>query len=164
VAKLPRGDVPDTFTALHFVDAKGRYALHHARAWYVTGQTDTHLVLRLVERGEFVAQATITVWRKVDPGKHSTIDEFRKAVGQSPGWVAGKTVTDGELPTGEGRWLYRTMVDGKIDDQPAVQTFYLLAGPRGDQVAVTVVTRPDKAKVVGTRDLDLVKAIELGKK
>ena len=65
---------------------------------------------------------------------------------------------------GEGRWLFRTTVEGKIDDQPAIQTFYLLAGPQGDQVAVTVVVRPDKVRAVASRDLELVKAIEFGKK
>jgi hypothetical protein len=150
-------------TDLRFADPKGRYHITHPRGWYVTGQTDDHLVLRLVDRGEFVAQATVTAWRKVEPGKHSTVEEFRKAVAQTPGWVAGKTTSEGELPLGDGRWLYRTVVEGKIDDQAAIQSFFLLAGGRGDQVAVTIVARPEKLRLVGTRDVDLVKAIEFGK-
>jgi len=164
IAKLPDGDVPVKFTDLRLADAKGRYHMTHTRGWYVTGQSDLHLVLRLVERGEFIAQATVTAWRKVEPGKHSTVDEFRKAVADTPGWVAGKTVSEGELPAGEGRWLYRTMVEGKIADQPAVQSFFILAGPQGDQVAVTVVAKPDKLRAIGDRDVDLVKGIEFGKK
>ena len=163
IARLPAATESKT-TSLRYSDPKGRYHLNYPRGWYVTGQTDAHLVLRLVEQGEFVAQATVTSWRKVEPGKHSTIEEFRKAVADAPGWVAGKTLSEGELPAGTGRWLYRTTLQGKIDDQPAVQSFYLLAGPQGDQVAVTVVARPDKLKLVGTRDVDLVKAIEFGKK
>ena len=168
VANLPGRDVPAKLTELRQSDAKGRYRLTHPRGWYVTGQTDYHLVLRLVERGELVAQATITAWRTVEPGKHSTIEEFKKAVADVPGWVAGKIVTEGELPAGgdgrDGHWLYRQTVEGKIDNQPAIQTFYLLAGPRGDQVAVTVIVKPEMVKVVGSRDVELVRAIELGKK
>jgi hypothetical protein len=164
VAKLPDGSPSPKSTDLRLSDPKGRYHVTYARGWYVTGQTDTHLVLRLVERGEFVAQATVTAWRKVDSGKHSTVEEFRKAVADAPGWVAGKTVSEGELSAGDGRWLYRTIVEGKIDDQPAVQTFFLLAGPQGDQVAVTVVAKPDKLKLVGSRDVELVRGIEFGKK
>jgi hypothetical protein len=169
LANLPGRDVPSRFTDLRLADAKGRYRLSHPRGWYVTGQTDDHLVLRLVDRGELVAQATITAWRKVEPGKHSTIEEFRKAVADTPGWVAGKTVTEGELPAGgmgdmgSGRWLYRQTVEGKIDNQPAIQTFYLLAGPKGDQVAVTVIVKPEMVRVIGTRDVELVRAIDLGK-
>ena len=164
LANLPQRDLPAKFTDLRLADIKGRYRLTHPRGWYVTGQTDHHLVLRLVERGELVAQATITAWRTVEPGKHSTIEEFRKAVADVPGWVAGKTIADGELPAGDGRWLYRQTVEGKIDNQPAIQSFYLLAGPKGDQVAVTVIVKPDLVKVLGTRDVDLVRAIEVGKK
>jgi hypothetical protein len=164
VAKLPGAEGSAKFSALRHADPKGRYHLTHARDWYVTGQTDTHLVLRLVEKGEFVAQATVTVWRKVEAGKHTPADEFKKAVADAPGWAAGKTLTEGELPAGDGRWLYRLAQEGKIDGQPAVQTVYLLAGPQGDQVAVTVVVKPEQLKAVGPRDAELVKAIEFGKK
>jgi hypothetical protein len=164
LGKLPDGDVPPKLTLLRHSDQKGRYHITHARDWYLTGQTDTHTMLRLVEKGEFVAQATVMAWRKVDAGKHSPAEEFKKAVAIAPGWEPGKTITEGELPAGEGRWLFRLTVEGKIDGQPVVQTFYLLAGPQGDQVAVAVVAKPDKLRVVGTRDADLVKAIEFGRK
>ncbi|MBA4186699.1 MAG: hypothetical protein C0467_01650 [Planctomycetaceae bacterium] len=164
VAKIPEGDVPATMTALRHADVKGRYTLLHSRDWHVTGQTDTHLVLRLLDRGEFVAQATLSVWRKVEPGQHMAADDFKKAIAGAPGWVQTKVVTDGELPMTAGRWLYRLMAEGKMDELPVVQTFYLLAGPQGDQLGVTVAMKPDQVKAVGTRDLDLVKAIEFGKK
>jgi hypothetical protein len=54
-------------------------------------------------------------------------------------------------------------VEGKIDNQPAIQSFYLLAGPKGDQVAVTVIVKPEMVKLLGTRDVELVRAIEFGK-
>ncbi|MBA4062737.1 MAG: hypothetical protein C0501_03350 [Isosphaera sp.] len=157
-AKLP------AVTDLRHADPKGRYALTHSRAWHVTGQTDAHLVLRLVDRGEFVAQATVGVWKKAAAGGHSSADDFKKAVADTPGWVSGKVLADGELPAGPGRWLYRVSAEGKLDGVPVVQTVYLLAGPGGDQVAVTVSVPPEKAKAVGGRDLDLVKAIEFGKR
>lgn len=164
IGKLPEGDVAAKLTELRLSDPKGRYQITHARDWYVTGQTDTHLVMRLIAKGEFVAQATVMAWRKVDVGKHTPAEEFKKAVAIAPGWEQGKALAEGELPAGEGRWLYRTAFEGKIDGQPVVQTFYLLAGPQGDQVAVTVVAKPDKLRAVGTRDVDFVKAIEFGKK
>jgi hypothetical protein len=45
-----------------------------------------------------------------------------------------------------------------------VQSFYLLAGPEGEQIAVTVAAKPDKLKAIGSRDLDLVNSIEFGTK
>jgi hypothetical protein len=149
-------------TDLRHADPKGRYTLTHSRDWHATGQTDAHLVLRLVDRGEFVAQATVGVWKKAAAGGHSSADDFKKAVADTPGWAPGKVLADGELPAGPGRWLYRVSAEGKLDGVAVVQTCYLLAGPGGDQVAVTVSAPPGKA--VGGRDLGLVKAIEFGKR
>ncbi len=164
LASIPEGNLPTRFTDLRHIDSKGRYQLLHAREWHVTGQTETHLIMRLLDRGDFVAQATVTVWNKMEPGKHLSIEEFKKAVASAPGWTPGKTLFDGELAAPGGRWLYQLKVEGKMEDVPVVQTFYLLAGPQGDQVAVTVAAKPDKAKAIGNRDLNLVNAIEFGKK
>jgi len=51
-----------------------------------------------------------------------------------------------------------------MEAQPAVQLFHMLAGPQGDQVAVTFAMKPEKVKALGARDLGLVKAIEFGTK
>jgi hypothetical protein len=164
IAKVPDGELPAAMTDLRHADPKCRYTLLHAREWYVTAQTDTHLVLRLLDHGEYVAQATVGVWRKVEAGKHSPVEEFKKAVDATPGWKPGKVLDDGEVQVGVGRWLYRLSAEGKLDNAAVIQTFYLLAGPQGDQVAVTVTFKPDRARAVGTRDAALVTAIEFGKK
>ena len=83
----PAGDPTPLMTALRYADPRGRYQFVYPREWHITGQTDSHLVLRLIDRGEFVTQATVSVWKKADPGKHATAEEFKKAVNESPGWV-----------------------------------------------------------------------------
>lgn len=164
MAKVPEGAVPTTMTDLRHTDAKGRYTLVHSRDWHVTGQTDTHLVLRLLDRGAFVAQATVSLWRKAEPGKHMSAADFKKAISEAPGWVQTKLLSDGEVAMTGGRWMYQVTAEGKMDDLPVVQTFYLLAGPQGDQLGITVAMKREQAKIVGNRDFELVKAIEFGTK
>jgi hypothetical protein len=149
-------------THLRYVDANGRYQFTYPRDWHITGQTAAHLVLRLLDRGEFIAQVTVTNWAKANPGMHATPEEFKKAVAGSPGWVPGRTLEDGEAPIGGGRWLYRVVAEGRMQETPAVQAFHLLASPQGQQVVVTFTMKPEKVKVVGTRDLHFVNAIEFG--
>ena len=151
------------FTNLRQADPKGRYRIHHAREWHVTGQTETHLIMRLLDRGEFIAQATVSVWSKADPGQHLPIEDFKKAVSSAPGWTPGKILVDRELPAPAGKWLYRLTMDGKMEDVPVIQTFYLLAGPQGEQIVVTVAVKPEKEKALAARDLNLVNSIEFGK-
>jgi hypothetical protein len=164
LAGIPEGNPVAKLTDLRLTDVKGRYQISHSREWYVTGQTDTHLIMRLLDRGELLAQATVTVWNKMDPGKHLDIEDFKKAVNSAPGWTAGKVIDDRELPGTAGRWLYRLSIEGKMENVPVVQTFFLLAGPQGDQLVITVASRPESVKALADRDLNLVKSIEFGKK
>jgi hypothetical protein len=163
LAGVPKDDPSAALTHLRYADPKGRYQFVYPRDWHVTGQTDPHLVLRLIDRGEFVAQATVTVWKKADPGRHTPPEEFKKAVAESPGWVAVRVLEDHEVPADGGRWVYRLASEGRMGELPVVQCFHLLAGPQGDQVVVTLAARPEKLRAVGTRDLDLVRAIEFRK-
>lgn len=164
LAVVPKAEPPALMTALRYADPKGRYQFVHPRDWHITGQTDAHLVLRLIDRGEFVAQATVSVWKKAEPGKHATPEEFKKMLGELTGWVVERVVEDAELPTDGGRWLYRVTAAGRMQDLPVVQSFHLLAGPQGDQLVVTSAMKPEKVKAVGTRDVELVNAIEFGAK
>lgn len=163
LAAVPKAEVPPALTQLRHADPKGRYQIVYPRDWHVIGQTDTHLILRLLERGEFIAQATVSVWKSQQPGKHVAADEFKKAVSEAPGWMLGRVLEEGELPAGEGRWLYRLSAEGKMDGLPLVQSFHLLAGPQGDHVVVTFAMKPEKVKAVGSRDVSLVNAIEFRK-
>jgi hypothetical protein len=164
LATVPRGDVPPAMTLLRHADPKGNYTLTYPRDWHITGQTDQHLVLRLLDKGEFVAQATIALWKKAEPGKHTSAEEFKKAVASAPGWTATRVLEDAELTTPDGKWLYRIVAEGKMEELPVVQSFHLLAGGQGEQVAVTFAMKPEKVKAVGTRDKELVHAVQFPKK
>lgn len=161
-AKVGTDDkVPTALTDLRYADPDGRYKFTYPRDWHVVGRTKDHLVLRLLDRGEFAAQATVTSWKKAEPGKHATPDEFKTVIAKLPGWEPAELVADGEVPAGDGRWVYRVAANGKQDGLGVVQTFYLSAGPTGEQVAVTIVARKEKADKLGGRDAGLVQAIDL---
>lgn len=159
LATVPKGEIPPALALLRHADPKGNYALTYPRDWHVTGQTDQHLILRLLDKGEFVAQATVATWKKADPGKHTSTEEFKKAVVATPGWTATRVLEDAESTTPDGRWLYRLVAEGKMEELPVVQSFHLLAGAQGDQVAVTFAMKPEKVKAVGSRDKELVQAL-----
>lgn len=159
LAPVPRGEVPTAMTLLRHADPKGRYEFVYARDWHVTGQTDQHLILRLLDKGEFIAQATVVAWKKADAGKHTPADEFKKAVNNAPGWTVSRVLEDAEITSPGGRWVYRIAAEGKMEELPVVQSFNLIAVPQGDQAVVTFAMKPDKVKAVGTRDRELVNAV-----
>jgi hypothetical protein len=164
LATVPKGEVPPAMLLLRYADPKARYSLVYPRDWHVTGQTDQHLILRLLDKGEFIAQATVLAWKKAEPGKHTSADEFKKAAAATPGWSAGRVLEDAETTAPGGRWLYRVVAEGKMDDQPVVQSFAIVADARGNQAALTVATRPEKAKAVGARGKELLNALTFPKR
>ncbi len=162
--KVPADGKPTgVMMALRYADAAGRYQFAYPRDWHVVGRTKDHLMIRLLDKGEFAAQATITTWKKADPGMHTAPDEFKKVLAMLPGWEPD-VAEEGLVPTDAGRWIYRLAARGKQDGVAVAQTFFLLAGPNGDQVAITFLAALEKAGKIGTRDLELVNAIEFPKK
>ena len=152
-------DFPLAWTQLRYSDRPGRYEIIYGRNWHIVGRTRDHLVMRLIERGEFVGQATITRWKKADPGQHTNPADFKQVLNQLPNWRPEQILAEGTVPTDPGRWLYRLTVRGQQDGLPVIQSFYLLAGPQGDQVTVTVIIPQDQAARLNTQDLELVNAI-----
>ena len=109
LAGVPQGfESPPQLTQVSIRDVKDRFKLNVARDWQVVSQTDARLVLRLLDRGDFVAQATLTPWPKAEPGKHSDAKEFKEQMLASPGWQAEDVMQEGELPSQPtGRFVYR---------------------------------------------------------
>jgi hypothetical protein len=155
----PDADVPAKKSALWHREAKGRYELTYARDWQTVARDDDHLVLRLLDRGDFVAQATVTCWKKA-ADKHLSGDEFKDAMTESLGWQQEKLlVAKEEDPTQKGYWIYRVEGEGKLNGQEARQNFYLVAGPHGEQVVVAFTMTPNQVQKLAEKDLELVRNI-----
>jgi hypothetical protein len=156
LVSVPDGlEPPATMLGLCYHDPKGRYDLLHGRGWVKTACTDEHLVLRLMERGDFVAQLTVAPWPKAEPGKHLSGEEFKKEMAETPGWEPEEELQAGEVPL-EGCWCYRLAMGGKLDGLKVTQNFYLVASPKGEQIVLTFLMKPTDVEKLGTRDLSLV--------
>ncbi len=158
--------VPDNFeppallVQIDFRDLKDRYSLLHSREWQVVSQTAEHAVLRLMDRGDFVVQATITPWTRLAPGRHLSAEEFKKEMNAMPGWEPESEVQAGEVPS-DGRWVYRVSTLGKLDGLPVLQNFYLVANPNGEQVVIVFTLTPKQVDKLGARDLSFVGSLEI---
>src|SRR5262249_8678882 len=143
-------------------DEKGRYEVLHPREWHMVSATDRHQVLRLMDRGDFIAQATITPWSAAEKGQHLSPDAFKEAMYGAPGFELTKELQADEVPTDQkDRWVYRLSAAGELDGVEVLQNFYLIAAPGGEQVVVTFTMTPKQAEKLGTRDLSFVGSLEV---
>ncbi|HEY7422762.1 MAG TPA: hypothetical protein VH682_00745 [Gemmataceae bacterium] len=152
---------PAPLLQLDYRDPQGRYSFLYPREWHITSQAKEHLVLRYMERGDFVAQVTITPWKKADKGKHITAEEFKQTMNDLAGWEPEKELQSGEVPAENGRWVYRFSASGQMEGVTAVQNFYLVATPEGEQFILVFTMTPKQVDKLGARDLSLVGSLEI---
>jgi hypothetical protein len=146
---------------LSYRDAKGRFGLLYDRQWQTVSETDAHVVLRLMDRGDFVAQATITPWTPAESGKHLDPEEFIAAMVNTPGWEQDSILKREELKLDGGLWGYSVSAVGQMDGLKVVQNFYLIADPRGEQLVLAFVMTEAQAAKLAARDLALVRGVSL---
>ncbi len=154
-------DVPPHLTQLDYLDPKDRFNLLYAREWHLVSKTDDHVVMRMMDRGDFVSQVTITPWSPAPSGeKHLPAKEFKEAMSRTPGWEVEHELQAGEVPTEKGRWIYRLSQQGKLEGMEVVQNFYLVAHEDGRQVVLAFTMTPKQADRLGARDLSLVGSLD----
>ena len=159
---VPTDDkLPPSLTQLDYHDAKERFELLYSRDWQIVSQTKEHLVFRLMERGDFIAQATLMPWTPAGKGKHLDAMEFKALVEQGAGWEPQKELQAGEVPVSDGLWAYRYSYLGKLDGVDVLQNYFIVAAPGGEQMIVTFTMTPKQADKLGSRDLALIGGIGL---
>jgi hypothetical protein len=152
---------------LAYSDSKGRFEMIYPRDWITVSATDEHLVLRLMERGDFVAQATLKPWKNVEPGKHLTPREFQNLMTNAPSWVEKQAMEkDGakKIEVAGNNHVYRYAALGELSGQEVVQYFYLVASPEGDQLFVTFTMTQAQVQKLGTSDLEMIRTITFGRR
>jgi hypothetical protein len=160
---IPKTETPPAaLVNLQHQDAKKRFSLNHARSWHVVSPDDNaQLVMRLVERGEFIAQATITPWKKIDPKNAPALKDFAELMTKTPGWALDKETdraTLDNLPKGH-HTVHRVIASGELEGVRTVQYFYLIVGTSGEQMIVTFSVVPQQTTRLGSADLEMVREI-----
>jgi hypothetical protein len=148
-------------TNLEFKDVSGRFELQCSRQWYLVGKSSEHTVFRLMERGELVAQLTVAPWRPAVDGKHLTPDEVKSIVANSPGWNQDTLIKAEEVKLNSNQWAYLVAGEGDLSSGRAVQYFYFVAGPDGNQAMLTFTMTPAQSQKLGSRDLEVVRGFLL---
>jgi len=126
LVSVPDGLEPQaSLTQLYYVIPRiGLTSL--TRGMATVGLTDDHLVLRMLDRGDFVAQVTITPWSRSRPGEHLSADAFREAMAKVPAGNKGRPARR-RGPFGARPVIYRISAMGQLDGIKVLQNFYLVA-------------------------------------
>jgi hypothetical protein len=148
---------PDApYLLLRYRDLKSQVEMLHDRAWHLVAQDERMAVLRLLDRGELVAQLNVMPMERLSPGKRMEASTLRRMATDAPGFKLEKLVQEGEVPAKDGKWIYRVSVIGTAGDVRMLENYYVVCGPQGQQVVLIFATELELANRLGGRDLAIV--------
>ncbi len=131
------------------------------RRWHSVSETPGHVALRLIDRGELLAQCNVRAPAKVAPEALPSLsqfqDEIRKALGDKFTQFAraAESGAPGELK------VYRVIAQGSVSDLPIEWRYYLLMAPDGSQVSLAITVEQALAERLADADQELVAGVQV---
>lgn len=122
---------------LAYRSKQGGFDFLYDPRWRIIKEDADAVALRLVDRGELVAQCNIATLAKAGLKDPITLDSFQKDVQTSLGKSFGQFESARETSTPTGLRLLRTVALGTVSDLPIVWHYYLLIDRQGRRAAIT---------------------------
>jgi len=138
----------------------GGFHLVYDRRWHITHDETQLVVLRLVDRGELVAQCNISPLPKLDQGKSVTIEEFQTEVRQSLGKRFDHFDTVAEGKGAGGLRVLKVVASGLVSEIPIQWRYYLAIDPDGRRLALAYTMEGDLVERFADADLAMTDSIE----
>ncbi|MBS0209509.1 MAG: hypothetical protein JSS27_11195 [Planctomycetes bacterium] len=135
VAQVPWAVEPGQET-LECLLRNGQLQFMHDRRWHVIDESNDAVALRLVDRGELVAQCNIS---SLPSGKDVTLERFQEDVQRSIQKHFGSFIEAKEGANALGQKVYRVVAAGTVAELPIQWIYYRLSDEQGHQ-AVFVFT------------------------
>ena len=147
----------DALTALEFDSPPGNFRFDYDRRWYVTSEEKNVAILRLVDRGELVAQCNISPITDVQ--KQLTLADYQREIQQSLGERFGQFLEATEDASEAGYTVFRAVASGKVADLEIQWIYYLLTSPDGERVSLAFTLESSLAERFAAADRELVGAV-----
>lgn len=159
LAGLPLEPAPELL-ALAYESAAHGFHFGYDRRWHVITDEPEQVVLRLVDRGELVAQCNVAIPAKTEPGKPISLARFQADIQQALGRAFGRFVNASEGTTPGGHVIYRVTAVGEVSELPIQWNYHYIADPRGRQVVFAFTIEGQLVEAFAQSDLELAGSVE----
>jgi len=130
-------------TLLDFESTAGRYRMLLDRRWDLMVDRHDMTVMRLVDRGDLLAQCNVSRMPKAPAGKQAALAAFQDEVRQTLGDRFGQFAEASQSTTDRGLQMLRVVAVGVVEEVPIQWTYYLIAGDDGRQTALVFTVQTD---------------------
>ncbi len=153
-------DSDDAPQPLLLHSAAGQFQLCYDRRWHVTREDAAVVVLRLVDRGELVAQCNISPLPDLPGAEPTSLEQFQEDVEKSLGSHFGQFLTAAEGKSASGLRLLKLVVSGKASDVPIQWRYYLATDHHGRRVAVAFTMEDKLVERFADADAALIDSLD----
>jgi hypothetical protein len=146
-------------TQLAYESAQGGWRLTHDRRWCVNADDHDLAIVRLIDRGDFIAQCNLSPLPKRPPEKLPSLEEFQGDIRRGLGKNFGEFVEAGQSTSDANYRVYRVVVRGKVEDVANQWNYYLVADSHGRQAVFAFTVEEKFAERLTGADEKLVHAL-----
>lgn len=133
----------------------GQFELTFDRSWHEVAEHERLLVLRLVDRGELLAQCNIAELEQPKPGEDS-LAAFEGDVKRLLGESFERVEDAKELPHAAGYRVLRVVASGKTDELPIRWIYYRVRDEQGRQAALVFTVEQQHLERFDAADQKLI--------
>ncbi len=159
-----QGITPNTRPGVELLSFRSRiagYHFHHGRDWHILDERPNILVLRLVQRGELVAQANISPLPPAAEEKRLDLDAFQKEVEKALGENFGEVIAASESRNPAGQRVFRVVVQGEVNSLSIQWNYYLVSDDEGHQLSLVFTFERNLAKRFQHADKVIVDSLRI---
>lgn len=153
-------DLAPEYALLEYEPPLGVYRLLYDRRWHVMTDEPNLIAMRLIDRGELLAQAKVSTPVGASHDQVATIQAFQQEIqttlGEEFGRFAEATTAENSL----GVITHRVVVHGVVSELAIEWRYYLLVSPTGKHVVVAFTLEREQADQFGNADETLVDSLE----
>ncbi len=146
---------------LYEASPRGEFAWTYQPDWYITSETPELIVMRLVQRGDLIAQANLTPLPEQSLDELTTMEEFQKDIRFVLGEKFGEFIGVGAWNDSYGQRVFRVVAAGHVEDLPIEWRYYLVANRQGRRVAVAFTVEDSLIEKLGDADRQIVDSLRL---
>src|SRR5690606_25871123 len=135
-------------------------------------------ILQLMERGSLICQCNMSPVPSAAAGDHTPVGQFESDIQKSLGKKFRRFISQEQLPSTEGRFVYRVAVEGEVElatskksedgksstssmiQVPMNWVYYLCADRSGRQMSFVFSVEPPLMEQLGGRDRQMVETLE----
>ena len=146
---------------LSYVSKAGGFRLVHDRKWHLMQDSPGVTVLRLVDRGDLIAQCNISRLEDLSDGKRIGLDEFRNDVREAVAEQAGQIIEAESTQRKDDSEVLRVVASGVVSDVSLQWIYYHITDPQGHRAAVIISVESELFERFAAADQALVESLTL---